>query len=150
MALLQQVLGGDISAGFILQADAAGLGVFHIAVDQHIGNAQAAGGTEEVILEHAGEDQAGKSPAAAERIQLRRVLHGADHQVVSFLPHALLDAVHKGTHEGVADRAAGVLGGDMRNDANDVGLVIGQGTGRHAGGVVLPRDDFLDFCHHLR
>ena len=150
VALFQQMPGGDIAAFFVLQADAAHAGIIHIAVDQHEGHAQILGGVKKRVLEHAGHDQPGQPPAAAEGVQLGGGFHRAHHQIVSILPGALFDAVHKSAQKWIAHSAACVLRGQMGDHADDEGMVVGQGTGGHAGHVMLPLDDFPYFFHPVR
>ena len=150
MAVFQQMLRGQVAALFILQAHAVHVGMVHIAVDQHEGDAQVQGGGEEIILEHAGQHQPGQVPAAADGFQRACVLHGTHHHVVPFLPRALFDAFHEGAQKGVAHGAAGVLRRQVGDDSDNGGMVVGQGAGRHAGHVMLPLDDLPNFLHPLR
>ena len=145
MPVFQQMPGGNVAPLLVLQPDAADIRIVHIAVNQHQRDAELFHRLKEVALEQAGKDQPGEAPAVDEGGQRIRRLRGADHQIVSLITGALLNAGHNGAHEGVVDGAARVLRGDVRHHADDVRLIVGKGPRSHAGHIVFPLDDLPYF-----
>ena len=145
MAFFQQMTSRDIAAFFIFQTDAAGFRIVHIAINEDIGNTELPDGAEKLILEHTGENQAGQAPAPAEGSQRHGVFHSADHQIVTFRADPLFNAVHKGTHERISYGTACVFRREMRDDPDNVGLIIGKGTGGHTRRIMLTLDDLFNF-----
>ena len=149
VAVLQQVLRGEVAAFFILQADAADVRVVHIAVDEDDGNAQLCYGIEERILKQPRHNQPGEPPAVNQPLQRGDAFGGAQHQVVAGFAGALLDAGGDAAHEGVADGAAGGARRDVSDHGDDGGLVVRQRARGHAGNVVFALDNLPDFCNLL-